>query len=460
MNQPMMRKRGIYGVIVAILVVGVTTFASLLYIDRMQFGNRLQGRYQKELYDLIGNVQNLESDLSKVTVTISKQQSTLLFGDIWRQAGAAADRVNSLPITHVAISQTSKFLSQVSDFSYSLVRIQSGGEKLSDQESKTVELLQNNAAYLGRQLFALQRKMEEGNIKWSEIKYEGSKIMGKVQTNLIDSKFAGIDKQMQDHPTLIYDGPFSENVLNIKPRVTAEAQINMDAAKKKVSEFIGADKIQEIGSYSSKADGNIPAYPFYVILKNKDKNSPVNIDISKNGGHIIFMLDNRVIGQQTIDVKRAIDIGLKFLIDKGYKDMIPSFSQRMNGVAVINYIYTQSSGTSNIVIYPDQIKLKIALDNGEIIGFEAEKYLTAHSTRNIPKPKISVAQARLKANPLMQVTNSRLVIIPLLSTKEVFCYEFAGKKGDNTFVVYINAENGNEENLLQIINTPEGQLAM
>jgi germination protein YpeB len=223
-----MRKRGVYSVIAAILVVGVTTLASLLYIDRMQFGNRLQGRYQKELYDLIGNVQNLETDLSKVSVAFSPQQTTLLFGDIWRQAGAASDRINSLPVTHTSISQTSKFLAQISDFAYSLVRYQSNGSKLNDGQWKTVSELKNNASYLKNQLFSLQREMEDGNIGWSEVRYEGGKILGQAQNNITDGMFTDIDKQLQKSPTLIYDGPFSENVLNITPRITSEPEITME----------------------------------------------------------------------------------------------------------------------------------------------------------------------------------------------------------------------------------------
>jgi len=460
-----MRKRGVYSIIVAILVVGVTTLASLLYVDRMQFGNRLQGRYQSELYNLMGNVQSLETNLAKVTVTGSPTQAALLFGDIWRQAGSAADRINSLPITHAAISETSKFLAQVSDFSYALLKTINGGGKLSDEEWSNLEALRSNASYLGEQLFALQQEMEDGRVKWSEIRYEGGRLLAQAQDNLLDTKFSEINKQMQNHPTLIYDGPFSENVLNIKPRVLDEGEVTMEQARGKVEKLFGKDKIEEIGLYSSKdgsavGDGTIPSYPFYVKLKGRDKDSTIDIDISKNGGHIIFMLDSRAVGQPKIDVKKAIDIGLKFLNDMGYKDMIPSFSQKTDSVLVTNYVRTQSNGETNVVIYPDQIKVKIALDNGEIVGVEAEKYLIAHYDRDLPKAKISVEEARAKANSNIKVTNTRMALIPLLSKREVFCYEFVGKVGDSTFIVYINAENGNEENILQILDTPEGQLAI
>lgn len=460
MDQPIMKKRGIYGVIVALLVIGVTTLASLLYIDRMQFGNSLQARYQKQLYDLIGNVQNLETDLAKVTVTSSPQSSTLLFGDIWRQAGSAADSINSLPITHTAISETSKFLSQVSDFSYSLVKSGNDGNKLADEDWSKLESLKNNAAYLRGQLMTLVSEMQKGKIIWSEIRYKGGKILGKAQVNVVDQKFSNIQKSMVQTPTLIYDGPFSENVLNITPKVTAEPVVTLDAAKQKVTDIIGKNMIKETGSYSSKGDGNISVYPFYVILKNRDRNSPVNIDISKNGGHLVYMLDSRGVHKPVIDVKKAINIGLNYLNNKGYKNMIPSFSQKSDNTLIVNYVLTQTIGTATAVLYPDQIKVKIALDNGDVIGFDAQKYLTAHAMRKLSSPKLSVSQARSKASPKIKVTNSRLVLIPLLSTREVLCYEFVGRKDDSTFAVYINANTGKEENILQIIDTPDGQLAI
>jgi spore germination protein len=458
--EQVMKKRSIYSIIAALLVVGVTTLSCLLYIDRMQFGNRLQGKYQKDLYDLIGNIQNLETDLSKIGVSASNEQCALLFGDIWRQAGSAADRVNSLPITHAAISQTSKFLNQVSDFSYTLVKNIGNGNTLTSGEWDNIKSLRNNAAYLRNELSLLQTEMEDGGFKWSEIRYEGGKLLGRAQTNVTDERFASIDKEMEKRPTLIYDGPFSENVLNITPKVSSEPQIGLNDAKEKVMDIIGRSRIAEIGTYSSKGEGRIAVYPFYVILKGSDKSNAISIDISKNGGHVVYMINPRPVGNASIDNKKAIDIGLRFLADNGFKNMIPTFSQGTDNTLVVNYVYVDDSSGSNVVIYPDQIKVKVALDNGDVIGVEAEKYLMAHHKRALHKAKLSASEARAKASKNIKITNTRLAVIPMLSQREVFCYEFVGTYDGTTYIVYINAENGNEENILQIIDTPGGQLAV
>jgi germination protein YpeB len=112
-------------------------------------------------------------------------------------------------------------------------------------------------------------------------------------------------------------------------------------------------------------------------------------------------------------------------------------------------------------MYPDQIKLKIALDNGGIVGIEADKYLISHSEkRKITNPKVSYEEARKRVGKRLNITSERLVVIPTETNNEILCYEFSGNyKGDN-FKVYINTQTGYEERIIQIINTPNGELTI
>ena len=43
------------------------------------------------------------------------------------------------------------------------------------------------------------------------------------------------------------------------------------------------------------------------------------------------------------------------------------------GVMTINYAYVQN----DVTMYPDLIKLKVALDNGDILGIETQGYLNS-----------------------------------------------------------------------------------
>lgn len=134
--------------------------------------------------------------------------------------------------------------------------------------------------------------------------------------------------------------------------------------------------------------------------------------------------------------------------------MKPTYYLKQGGAVTVNYAYTQD----DVTIYPDLIKVKIALDNGEILGMETTGYLNNHTIRKIETPKISKSEAKATLNKKLEITSEGLAIIPTEWKTEIFCYEFKGKIDDTDFLVYVNAKTGKEENILVIIHTPDGIL--
>ena len=120
----------------------------------------------------------------------------------------------------------------------------------------------------------------------------------------------------------------------------------------------------------------------------------------------------------------------------------------------LNYAYQQNG----VQMYADLIKVKVALDDGEILGIETSGYLNCHHERNIPTANITMEQAKSKLNPKLEITSEGLAMIPTEWNTEVFCYEFEGKVNDIEFLAYINAETGDEQDILIITNTPNGTL--
>lgn len=452
----MFKKRSLLAIFVSILIAGSSTFGTLMYLDRRDYRNYLENQYSRNLYDLISDVENLQVALSKVEVAASPKRSLLIFSEIWKDANTAQFKLNSLPISHVAISQTSKFLSQVGDFCYALLKATNSGQSLSQTELTNIAKLRDYAGYLTLELHNMEQEISQGGIKWGSIKHQGRQAFANQTKDPVDIKFQSISQEMQQqYPTLIYDGPFAENVLNIKPRIISEPEITLDKAKSIAADILGKDKIESMSIYSDKSSTKIPVYALSVKMKGR-KDNDVNIDISRNGGKVVYMLDTRNIGEEKLSVKEASSRGAKFLEAKGYKDMIPTFVLKYDSVAVINYVLVKNKA----VVYPDQIKIKVALDNGDIIGIESQHYLIAHYDRTMPKARISLAAAKKNVSNNLKVKNIRMAVIPLESMKEVFCYEFYGEYNGEKYIVYINALDGSEERILKILETPNGELTM
>ena len=159
---------------------------------------------------------------------------------------------------------------------------------------------------------------------------------------------------------------------------------------------------------------------------------------------------------EILQYDEANKIGKNFLEEKGFPNMKETYYLKQNGIITINYAYLQD----NVIIYPDLIKLKVALDDGEILGIETTGYLNNHEERDISNIKITKEKAKEKLNKNLEIQSEGLAIIPTNWKTEILCYEFKGKIDNREFLVYINAENGKEEDILIITNTPNGTLTM
>ena len=136
--------------------------------------------------------------------------------------------------------------------------------------------------------------------------------------------------------------------------------------------------------------------------------------------------------------------------------MKQTYNLKQEGIVTINYAYSQDG----VIMYPDLIKVKVALDNGEVLGIETSGYLNNHEERNLPEIKISKEEAKNTLNKDLQIESEGLAMIPTEWQSEIYCYEFKGKVDDSEFLVYINCENGREEDILVIKDTPNGTLTM
>lgn len=450
-------KRIIYTLVVSLIVVFSTTFAILMTLERTDYRNYLQGEYDKSMYQLIDAVENIGSNLSKVPVLGSREQNILALGEIYRYSTVANDKLHSLPVAQQQLEGTSKFVTQVGDFCYVLGNKVTKGEQLSDSDIGQIEKLKNESLGLENQLKAVQNDISQGKVKWGEIRKKVSGVLASNKGDNASDKFVDIQKQAVQYPALIYDGPFSDNNLEITPKVNSMKEVSVKQAEDEVKKAVGTDRISGI----EKVNGgrtDIPVYEFNVSLKGRtDKASKVNCQVTKHGGRVLYLLDNKRVIKSTVDMKMAIDIGKSYLSSLGYKDMIATYFLNYDNVGTISYISTKN----NVSIYPDMIKLKIALDDGNVVGIEADKYLKAHDdNRVIGTPKISQNTAKQRVGKRLNISSVKLAVVPTETNKEVLTYEFVGRYNGDEFVEYIDANTGYEVKVLQIRNTPNGKLTM
>lgn len=446
-----MKKNYLYGILIILVIISVV-LGYFLYKEKNEYAITTQNQYNFALYELIDYVQNLENYLAKATITSTPEHGAETLTKVWREANLAQVYLAQIPISSNELSNTSKFLNQVSEYSYSLSRKNIYNEELFQEDLDNLKELHEYSKELKNTLNQLATDMNEGRISWKELTKDTKTAFAQQVDNLSATTFSNIDENFGEYAGLIYDGAFSEHMESTEKKGLAGEEIDEENAKKIAKEFIGEDRIKEFNSNGLIENGNIQVYDFNTKI-NDDGNN-LTISISKKGGHIVNMNYNREVTAEVISQEEANEKGKEFLNSRGILNMKPTYYLKEGGIVTINYAYKQNG----VTIYPDLIKVKVALDNGEILGVETTGYLNNHTERTFTTAKISMEEAKSKLNKNLEITSEGMAIIPTEWKTEILCYEFKGKIDDTDFLVYTNVETGREENILVIIDTPNGIL--
>jgi len=448
-----MKKNYLYGVMILLIIISIV-LGYFLYKKNQEYITVTQNQYNFALYELTDYIQNVENYLAKSTISSTPEHGAETLTKVWREANLAQVYLSQLPVSSTELANTAKFLNQVSEYSYSLSRKNIYNEELSQEDLDNLKQLHNYSVELKNTLNQLSIDMNEGRISWDELTKNTEIAFAQQVDNLSATTFSNLDENFGEYAGLIYDGAFSEHMESTEKKGLTGEEIDEEKAKKIAKAFVGEDKIEEINYNGLIENGNIQVYDFSIKIKDGDNNNPLTISISKIGGHIVNMNYNREIKAEVISIEQANEIGKEFLKSRKIDNMKETYYLKEEGIVTINYAYKQDE----ILVYPDLIKLKIALDNGEVLGVETSGYLNNHTQRNIPEVKISKEEAKNNLNKNLEITSENLAIIPTEWKTEILCYEFKGKIDDTDFLVYINAETGREENILIIIDTPNGIL--
>lgn len=437
----------IRGILIAVLALGVAGTAFWGYQEHRDKNVILlnaENNYQRAFHDLSYQMNLLHDKIGTTLAMNSRQSLSPALATVWRIASQAHSDVGQLPLTLMPFNKTEEFLAKIGDFSYRTAVRDLDKKPLSKQEYKTLNVLYQQSGELQNQLRKVQRTVLNNNLRWMDV--ENALASGRENTdNMIIDGFKTVENTVSGYdvtdlgPTFANIRKDNANLNKVQGKfITRQEAVNI---AKKYIRLNGkvATNVSENGKGSN--------YGFYsVTFKSTANNEQASMDITKKGGYPIWLIDSRTVSKQTISLHEAGQKAELFLKNAGYKNMVLFESAQYDNVGVFDFVTSQN----NVRIYPESIKVKVALDNGEMIGFTAEEYLTSHQSRKLPSPAISIQQAKSKVNPNVKIMEEREAVITNSLHQDVLCYEFLGVMGRDTYRILINAENGKEEEVQKL----------
>lgn len=430
--------------IISFLCVAILVAAGF-YVKEMFKSRRyrqiIENNYAGSFDELNSSLNDISTNLVKISYVSSPKQMATYASEIYSQAQLAKGALYKLPTGDNDLSTIYKFLSQVGNYTIAVSKDVITGKEVTDKQREELQALSSTAK-------AITDIMEQTDLDYNNHKYWAKEIDGKIKDALseknLGSTFSELESSLSDYPTLIYDGPYSDHILNKEPLVIKNApEVSQNDALKTAIKATGDKKI----SYQDMQNGKIECYRF--------GSDNVTATISKMGGYIVYMRKSRTVGDHNLSYDKMLANAKKYLADLGFENMVDTYYFTDSGVCVINFAYLDGQ----TICYTDLVKVGIAVDNGELMSLETSGYLTNHTLRAFESIETTSDEAAAAVSRLLTIEKTSIALIPTSGGGEVRCYEFACKNEDGgDILVYVNAKDFDVEQIYILLKADGGTL--
>lgn len=432
--------------IIALIAV-LTVWGIMQTVKTVNYARELTVAHQRTVASLASYIDTLENDLRKMQYANTSTMTSGLSLSLCRASAGAKNCLSELNAGDTQLNTMNKFLTQASDYVQTINKKIANGEKLSEKDHAQMTQLYEYAAKLSDQISYMEEVMLSGNIDFEDTVSTLSHLtdMGDLSISYSDA-VTDAEKSFSDYPTLIYDGPFADNIMTRESELLKnEKEISSNEAKKRAAKYSGIEENKLIAREDEK--GKIPAFVFYY--------ENTSVAVTKNGGHLLYLLSDKFAGEAKINEEEAIEIAKKYLQQYGYASMKNSYYFDNDGICTVNFAYTQD----DVICYSDLIKVSVSLDKGEIVSVDCTGYLMNHKSRTVPQNIINEDTAKKSISDMLTVKNTKKAFVPMDDGSEIFAYEFlCSDKNGNDVLVYIDAKTGKEADIKILLYSDGGTL--
>ena len=252
--------------VIAFMIFGaMCIFAMEMTNNFKRQKQQVENDYNKAMYQAVGYIKNVETDLAKLQITNTPRITITTLSSIWKQSNLAKENLESMPIEQNTFANTSKYLSQLSDYSYTLMKNVIEKSKLTDEDYDNIKIMQEECNKLSKVMSEVYQDLNYGRIKWDELKKIGNKKLSELEISSSVSNIVSIAKSFQEYEGLIYDGAFSDHLLDRNPKYLSNNEVTKEDAKNYIITLFGAEDIEYINEKEDTQE-KISLYNFDVKL--------------------------------------------------------------------------------------------------------------------------------------------------------------------------------------------------
>lgn len=430
----------------ALLLVGALVWGYQENQEKNSILLKAENQYQRAFHDLSFHMERLHGELGNTLAVNSAASGVHRKGlvNVWRLTSEAQNEINQLPLTLLPFSQTEEFLSKISNFSYKAAVRDFTKKPLTDGELSNLKALYKSSGDISKDLQEVQNKVITNKLRWMDVE-SALATEEKAEDNTIIDGFKTVDKRVAAYPELDW-GPSVASIYDKRSvKKLGGKPVTADEIKQKALKYADAGANAQIQVVEN---GKGTEWSSYTATVNEPgSKEAISMDFTREGGLLISYNNNREVGKAQVSMKQAVAKAVEFLERKGFPQMTAVSADRYDNLGNMTFVSSQDG----VLIYPEKITVRTGLDTGEPVGFQASDYVREHQEKRvIPKPQLSLAEARKLLNPDFKELYHRLAWIENDDATKVLTYEFGGKINGSQYRIYLNASDGIEETVEEV----------
>ncbi|WP_017728061.1 PepSY1/2 domain-containing protein, partial [Halalkalibacterium ligniniphilum] len=256
-----------------------------------------ESHYQRAFHELAYHLDQIEDELGKTLAMNTQRQLTPSLAEVWRVTSLAKEEVGQLPLAAVDLTKTEEFLDKLGTFSYKTSIRDLESEPLTDKEYGTLEKLYSYSKDIKNELRKTQATMLKQDMRFLDIDKE-FKAQEQPLDNAVLNGFHLMDEKMKGVSEVEWGaGMAAQNINEDKLAKRLDGKkISKAEAKNIALDYLEMGENTKVEV--SETGKGLPYQAYSLVIDDPNEKSHYYMDITKQGGHPIWFLQERQISDQ------------------------------------------------------------------------------------------------------------------------------------------------------------------
>lgn len=369
--------------------------------------------------ETVRSVDALCASLKKSRYATDPAMAGKLCMEIYADALSAESAMSALPFATHELEKTASFLNCAGDYAYTLGGSRTEGG-FTGEELKNLRSLTDKAEKYSSLLRNLQTKLNDAVITMDTRENQTGNVGAEENKSLLSTALLDYEQSLPEEKAMEYDGKYG------KVKEQKEGSFTEEELKSMAAKALGAEESELRLAFAFEGEKGRKCYAV----------GDRQVCVCPAGVESIGC--SRLVLQQRISEERAAEIGDKYVQAQGYTEIKAISSKNEGGIYTLRYVSERDG-----IFYPgSSLTVSVALDDGSIYSFSAEKY-----DPELPAVSWTVdGMTAQKAVPqALTVESGGQMVLESAGGKAVPCYEFiCTDENGGQVTIHVNGETGRQ----------------